>query len=98
MKYLAFMAGALGLLAVTGCQTSHEDYVYGAPGQPGGQQAGYGYGPSGDRYRGPDQAPPVGPPVGYINVPWDETSQYQHGYPDTVGRYPFNYSRPPYNQ
>lgn len=97
MKYLACMAGVLGLMAVAGCSTSHEDYVYGAPGQAGyGQQTGHGYsyGPSRDRYRGPDQAPP---PAGYVDVPWDETSQYKSGYPDTRGTYPFNYSRPPYN-
>jgi hypothetical protein len=90
MKYLACMAGVLGLMVVAGCETSHEDYVYGAPGQPTGY--GYGYGPSGDRYRGPDHAPP--PPGSPESL---DTPQYEHGYPDTRGRYPFNYSRPPYN-
>jgi len=91
------MAGVLGLLALTGCGTTHEDYVYGAPGQAGyEQQTGYGYGPTGDRYRGPDQAPPNGYQVEKQENSLD-TPQYEYGYPDTRGSYPFNYSRPPYN-
>ncbi|EEF59528.1 hypothetical protein [Pedosphaera parvula] len=65
MKYVLCLAGLAGLLTVIGCESEHHDHG-GQGGYGNDTYYGSGYGPSGDRFRGYDKAPPQ-----YREGQWD---------------------------